>query len=71
VTVAVGTRGYTITGIQFSSGSGLFNCAPAAAGTWSCTVGQRDPGGRATYTVSLSGSGTVIESQPGIFIQED
>lgn len=71
VTVALGTRGYTISSIQFSSGSGLFNCAAATGGTWTCTVGQRDPGASATYTVTLTGSGTPIVSQPGVLSQAD
>jgi hypothetical protein len=71
VTVALGTRGYTITGITFSSGSGLFNCAPSTGGNWSCAVGQRDPGGRATYTVTVNNGGTPIDSEPSVFIQSD
>jgi hypothetical protein len=70
VTVALGTRGYTISSIQFSSGSGLFNCAAASGGTWSCAVGQKEPGGRATYTVTVT-NGTPVTSDPGVFIQDE
>ena len=71
VTVALGTRGYTITGVAFAEGSGLFNCSPARNGTYTCAVGQREPGGRATYTVRLSGNGSLVTSDPGIFIQSE
>lgn len=71
VTVALGTRGYTISSIRFSSGSGLFNCAAASGGTWSCAVGQKEPGERATYTVTVTGSGTPIDSPPAVLIQND
>lgn len=72
VNVALGTRGYTITNIQFSSGSGLFNCTPQTGNTtWTCAIGTRDPGKSATYTVTVTGSGTPIDSQPSILVQAD
>jgi asparagine N-glycosylation enzyme membrane subunit Stt3 len=72
VTVALGTRGYTITAIQFSSGSGLFNCTPGSGSTtWSCAIGQRDPGASATYTVTVSNGGTPIDSPPAILTQSE
>jgi hypothetical protein len=72
VTVALGTRGYTITAIQFSSGSGLFNCTPGSGNTtWSCAVGQRDPGASATYTVTVTGDGAPLDSPPAILTQSE
>lgn len=72
VSVALGTRGYTITAIQFSSGSGLFNCTPGSGNTtWNCAVGQRDPGASATYSVTVSNGGAPLDSPPSIFVQSE
>lgn len=72
VNVVLGTRGYTISAIQFKSGSGLFNCTPGSGSTtWTCAIGQRDPGASANYTVTVTNSGTPIVSSPNVLTQND
>lgn len=71
VNVVLGTRGYTITNIQFTSGSGLFSCtAQSGNTTWTCAIGTKDPGKSANYTVTVS-NGTPITSPSNILTQSE
>ncbi len=70
--VAMRTQGYTITGISFSTGAGLFDCTPQGnSATLRCTLGNVVPGGSAEYKLSIQGSGGTVDSPPSIFIQSD
>jgi hypothetical protein len=72
INVILGTRGYRITSIVFSSGSGLFQCIIAAdGGSAQCAIGQKEPGGEAQYTVNLTGNSGPVASDPAIFIQSE
>lgn len=72
VNVVLGTRGYTITNIQFTSGSGLFSCTPQSGNTtWTCLIGTRDPGASANYTVTVSNGTTPSTSPTNVLTQND
>ncbi len=69
VTVALATRGYTITAVTPSSRT--FSCQAATGGTWTCQSNTRTPN-QSNYSVTVTNGGTPITSQgPNIFIQED
>lgn len=69
VTVALGTRGYTITAV--TPADRTFSCQPASAGTWTCQSNTRTQR-QTNYTVTVTNGGTPINSNgDNIFIQED
>jgi len=77
LTISLATRGYSISGITFSTGGDLFSCTVQGGGNvMLCAVGRREPGARAEYTLTLSsdgsgGSGAKITSTASIFIQSE
>jgi len=71
VTVALGTRGYTITAVTVEGTSAKINCQPSTSSTWVCvSTAGADAKKKYPYKVTVS-NGQPVTSGSNVFIQDE